>query len=46
MVNYGYHRTSSRDQHLDRGIIEIENYCKEHEISVERIYTDQLTGKS
>lgn len=43
---YGYHRISSRDQHLDRGIIEIENYSEEHGIDVEKIYTDKLTGKT
>ena len=24
---YGYHRTSTKEQHLDRGIAEITKYC-------------------
>lgn len=43
---YAYHRTSTTDQHLDRGIIEIENYCKNNGIQLEKIYTDQQTGKN
>lgn len=43
---YGYHRTSTTEQHLDRGIIEIEAYCKNNNIKLEKIYTDQETGKS
>ncbi len=43
---YGYHRTSTKDQHLDRGIIEIEKFCEEHGLQLERIYTDQQTGKN
>ncbi|MFZ2688291.1 MAG: recombinase family protein, partial [Blautia wexlerae] len=27
MQIYGYHRTSTKEQHLDRGIQEIERYC-------------------
>ena len=46
LVNYGYHRTSTQDQHLDRGITEIENFCKMNSIQLERIYTDQQTGKN
>ena len=42
----GYHRTSTTEQHLDRGIIEIENYCKSKGIELEKIYTDQQTGKN
>ena len=42
---YGYHRTSTREQHLDRGIKEIENYCQKNGLMLQRIYTDQQTGK-
>lgn len=42
---YGYHRTSTKEQHLDRGINEITKYCKEHNLKLEKIYTDQQTGK-
>lgn len=43
---YGYHRTSTREQHLDRGIKEITNFCKNSNLPLERIYTDQQTGKN
>ena len=43
---YGYHRTSTREQHLDRGIKEIESYCQNNGLELERIYTDQQTGKT
>lgn len=43
---YGYHRTSTKEQHLDRGIHEIEEYCKSNAISLEKIYLDQQTGKN
>lgn len=43
---YGYHRTSTQEQHLDRGVKEIESYCKEHNLKLERILTDQQTGKN
>lgn len=43
---YGYHRTSTHEQHLDRGINEIENYCREHGLNLEKIVTDQQTGKN
>lgn len=43
---YGYHRTSTADQHLDRGIKEITEYCSNNNIPLEKIYTDQQTGKN
>ena len=43
---YGYNRTSTKEQHLDRGLVEIEAFCKERKIEIQKIYTDQLTGKS
>lgn len=43
---YGYHRTSTREQHLDRGITEIERFCKENHLELERIFTDQQTGRN
>ncbi|MDD2981163.1 MAG: recombinase family protein [Hespellia sp.] len=46
MAVYGYHRTSTKEQHLDRGIQEITGYCKEHELQLEGIYADQQTGKN
>lgn len=46
MAVYGYHRTSTKEQHLDRGIQEITRFCKENSYKLERIYTDQQTGKN
>ena len=43
---YGYHRTSTCEQHLDRGITEIETFCKNNNLAIEKIYTDQQTGKN
>lgn len=43
-----YHRTSTKDQHLDRGINEITEYCKSNNIKLykNKVYTDQKTGKN
>lgn len=46
MAYYGYHRTSTREQHLDRGISEIEKFCRDNALELEKIYTDQQTGKN
>ena len=46
MKRYGYHRTSTREQHLDRGITEITEYCEQNRLELERIFTDQQTGKN
>ncbi|MFA9397950.1 MAG: recombinase family protein [Clostridiaceae bacterium] len=43
---YGYHRTSTTEQHLDRGLKEITDYCINNSMNLKRIYTDQQTGKS
>lgn len=50
MGYYGYHRTSTVEQHLDRGIEEIKSYCQKSQIELkksiptraqERILTDR-----
>lgn len=46
MAIYGYHRTSTKEQHLDRGCIEINEYCKTNHIILTEIFTDQQTGKN
>lgn len=46
MAIYGYHRTSTTEQHLDRGIKEITDFCKRYNYKLEKIYTDQQTGKN
>ena len=45
MKRYGYHRTSTREQHLDIGIKEITAYCEQNSLKLEKIFTDQQTGK-
>lgn len=48
-MNYiAYHRTSTKEQHLDRGITEINNYCAANNITLfkNKVYTDQQTGKN
>ena len=46
MKRYGYHRTSTKEQHLDRGILEITKYCSDNNLELEKIFTDQMTGKN
>lgn len=48
MKTVAYHRTSTTDQHLDRGIAELTKYCKENGIQLykNKVYTDQQTGKN
>lgn len=43
---YGYHRTSTTDQHLDRGVNEITHYCNKNSIKLDEMFTDQQTGKN
>ena len=43
---YGYHRTSTKEQHLDRGIQEITKFCENNSLTLEKIYPDQQTGKN
>lgn len=42
----GYHRTSTVDQHLDRGIKEITDYCSKNNLELFKIFMDQQTGKN
>ena len=45
-MRYGYHRTSTKEQHLDRGVNEITAYCSANNLELEKIFTDQQTGKN
>ena len=40
MAYYGYHRTSTKEQHLDRGIIEIQRFSESQNIKLAGIFTD------
>lgn len=48
MKYVAYHRTSTRDQHLDRGKAEITKFCSERGVHLykNKVYTDQQTGKN
>lgn len=46
MAYYGYHRVSTSEQKLDRGINEIERFGRERNIKIERIFTDKQSGRS
>lgn len=43
---YGYHRTSTQEQHLDRGINAITEYCNANKLDLMYVFTDQQTGKN
>lgn len=43
---YGYHRTSTEEQHLERGIAEIKQYCQDNGIQLKELFLDQRTGKN
>ena len=46
MAIYGYHRTSTAEQHLDRGVNAINDFCKTHGLHLTEMFTDQQTGKN
>lgn len=47
MLYFAYHRTSTEDQHLDRGIKEINEFIFNHDIElIGEIYADKCTGKN
>lgn len=47
MLYFAYNRTSTKEQHLDRGISEIKEFIKKEHIElVNEIYTDKQTGKN
>ena len=48
MKYVAYHRTSTKDQHLDRGITEIIKFTVDNNIALykAKVYTDQQTGKN
>lgn len=47
MLYFAYHRTSTTDQHLDRGLKEISDLVTKDNLTlINGIYTDQCTGKN
>jgi len=45
MAYYGYHRISTKEQHLDRGVYEIEQHCERVGITLSGMFCDKFTGK-
>ena len=45
MAVYGYNRVSTKEQHLDRGVINIEKFCKENGYELKKIYQDIRSGR-
>lgn len=43
---YGYHRVSTKEQNLDRGIKGIEDFCKQKNYPLQKIFLDKVSGKS
>lgn len=43
---YGYNRVSTKEQHLDRGRTNIENFCREHNYDLVKIFEDKQTGRN
>ena len=47
MAHYGYHRISTKEQHTDRGVFEIEAFCRQRNITLSSdIFCDKKTGKN
>jgi DNA invertase Pin-like site-specific DNA recombinase len=46
MAVYGYHRTSTTDQYLDRGIKAINDFCEKNNLVLDEMFTDRQTGKN
>lgn len=42
---YLYHRVSTKEQHLDRGIIELKEYVKKNDLKNTEFYLDKFSGK-
>lgn len=47
MAHYGYHRVSTKNQHEDRGVAEIDAFCRQKNITLSSdIFCDKQTGKN
>ncbi|WP_148873010.1 recombinase family protein [Serratia marcescens] len=42
---YGYHRVSTQEQHLDRGVKELQEFVNNRNIHLQKVYVDKQTGK-
>lgn len=43
---YGYHRVSTNEQNLDRGIKGIEEFCNKKNYPLQKIFVDKISGKN
>lgn len=46
MKYIGYNRTSTKQQHLDRGNKDITEFCNNRGLPLKKIYTDKCTGRN
>ena len=42
---YGYHRVSTKEQNIDRGIEGIKAFCKNHNYPLHKVFIDKISGK-
>ena len=45
MAYYGYHRVSTKEQHLDLGIKGIEEFCQQRNYQLEKNFVGEISGK-
>ena len=43
---YGYNRVSTKEQNLERGRKNIEDYCNKHNLNLVKVYEDKQSGKN
>lgn len=43
---YGYHRVSTKEQNLERGIKGIEEFCKSRNYKLEKVFVDKMSGRT
>ena len=46
MMFYGYHRVSTKEQNLERGIKGIEDFCKSRNYKLEKVFVDKMSGRT
>lgn len=45
-MNFAYVRVSTKDQNIDRQIAAIDTYCKDNHLKLDRLFTDEASGKN
>lgn len=43
---YGYHRVSTKEQNLDRGVDGIKSFCEKHNYPLQKVFVDKTSGKT